>query len=81
MPIAALILAIVLMVAASAHGAAAQGAATGGTKDTGAPTMVFPIRPRDEPPARTAVPNRSHRAHHYRAGRSVIIYHSGVHRR
>jgi hypothetical protein len=39
------------------NAAMGQGAATGGTKDTGSPTMVFPIRPRDEPPSSTAVPN------------------------
>ena len=31
-----------------------------GTKDNPAPTMVFPIRPRDEPARTTAVPNTSH---------------------
>lgn len=42
--------------------ALAQGAATGGTKDTApAPTMVFPVRPRDEPARPTAVPNIPHR--------------------
>jgi hypothetical protein len=37
--------------------AVAQGAATGGTKDTGSPTMVFPVRPREEPAPSTATPN------------------------
>lgn len=32
-------------------------AATGGTRDTAAPSMVVPIRPRDEPAGTTAVPN------------------------
>jgi hypothetical protein len=42
---------------------AATGEAWGqGTKDpsTPVPTMVFPIRPRDEPAAPTAVPNNSY---------------------
>jgi hypothetical protein len=74
MPIIALFLTTVLFVAAAWTSAAvAQGAATGGTKDQGSPTMVFPVRPRDEPPAVTAVPNRSHRIHSP-AGRSVLIY-------
>jgi hypothetical protein len=62
MPITALFLMIVLCVAAFSDSAMAQGASTGGTKDGGSPTMVFPIRPRDEPAAPTAVPNRSHRS-------------------
>ncbi len=67
-------LVIVLCVSAFAGAAAAQGAATGGTKDTGSPAMVFPIRPRDEPPALTAVPNRSHhRMHYYSTGHSLLI--------
>jgi hypothetical protein len=41
------------------HDARAQ-AATGGTKDTAGPTMVYPIRPRDEPPGSTATPNTSY---------------------
>lgn len=81
MPIAALALAMVLVMAAFATEAAAQGAATGGTRDSGAPTMVYPIRPRDEPPARTAVPNRSHYHFHNSAGRSVLIYRYRNHRR
>ncbi len=35
-------------------------AGTGGTNDRPGPTMVFPIRPRDEPPTVTAVPNRAY---------------------
>jgi len=36
----------------------AQGAGTGGTRDvSAAPTMVFSVRPRDEPAGTTAVPN------------------------
>ena len=79
MPIAALFLTIVLGVFAFSHSALAQGAATGGTKDSGAPTMVFPIRPRDEPARPTAVPNRSHRAHPPIWLRRGYYYH--VHRR
>jgi hypothetical protein len=81
MPIAALFMTIVLFVAAFTDVACAQGAATGGTKDMGTPTMVFPIRPRDEPPTRTAVPNRSHHRTHYSTGRSVLIYRYRNHRR
>jgi hypothetical protein len=58
MPIAArFILTIVMCTVASSDAAMAQGAATGGTKDVGSPTMVFPVRPRDEPAQSTAVPN------------------------
>lgn len=82
MPIAAFFLMIVLLVAAFTDAAFAQGAATGGTKDTGSPTMVYPIRPRDEPAASTAVPNRPHhRLHYYSMGRSVLIYRNRSHRR
>jgi hypothetical protein len=63
MPIVALLLTIVLFTAAFSDSAAAQGATTGGTKDSAAPTMVFPIRPRDEPATVTAVPNKPHRPH------------------
>ena len=81
MPSAILFLTIVLVVAGSVQAASAQGAATGGVNDRPAPTMVFPIRPRNEPPARTAVPNRSHqRAHHF-PGRSMLIYRHRNHRR
>ena len=81
MPVAALILTIVLLVAAFNGAVVAQGAATGGTKDMGSPTMVFPIRPRDEPPALTAVPNRSHHRGHYFAGHSLLIYRHRAHQR
>ena len=47
----------VFFFAATVPDAALAQAATGGTKDTAAPTMVFPIRPRNEPPSTTAVPN------------------------
>jgi hypothetical protein len=57
MPIAALFLAAALCVVALSDAAMAQGAATGGTRDTGSPTMVFPVRPRQEPAPSTAVPN------------------------
>jgi hypothetical protein len=63
MPLATLFLMIVLCVAAFSHSAMAQGAATGGTNDSGSPTMVFPIRPRDEPATVTAVPNRPRHAY------------------
>jgi hypothetical protein len=63
MPIAALFLTIVLYIAAFSQPAIAQGAATGGTNDSGSPTMVFPIRPRDEPATVTAVPNRPRHAY------------------
>jgi hypothetical protein len=63
MPIATLFMMIVLFVAACSHPAMAQGAATGGTKDQASPTMVFPIRPRDEPTTPTAVPNKPRRPH------------------
>ena len=56
MPIAALLMAVFCFVVSS-DAAIAQGAATGGTKDVGSPTMVFPIRPRQEPTPSTAVPN------------------------
>jgi hypothetical protein len=48
---------ILLCVSAWADAAWAQG-----TKDPSnpVPSMVFPIRPRDEPAAPTAVPNTSH---------------------
>ncbi len=82
MPVAALLLTIVLLVAAFKDAAYAQGAATGGVNDRPAPTMVFPIRPRDEPPRRTAVPNRSHQHRaHDAAGRSLLIYRNRPHRR
>lgn len=81
MPIVAWFLVIALSVTAFAGAVAAQGAATGGTKDTGSPTMVFPIRPRDEPPTLTAVPNRSHHRMHYSTGRSVLIFQHRAHRR
>ena len=70
----ALCLMIVLCVGAFSDWAMAQGAATGGTKDSGSPTMVFPVRPPDEPAPPTAVPTRSYRAHAHPTGRSVIIY-------
>ncbi len=57
MPIAALFLTVVLCVVAFSDAAVAQGAATGGTRDAGSPTMVSPIRPRQEPAPSTAVPN------------------------
>jgi hypothetical protein len=57
MPIAALFLTVALCVVAFSDAAIAQGAATGGTRDSSSPTMVFPIRPRDEPAPSTAVPN------------------------
>jgi hypothetical protein len=57
MPIVALFFALILSTVAFSDPALAQGAATGGTRDTGSPTMVFPIRPRDGPAASTAVPN------------------------
>jgi hypothetical protein len=63
MPTAALFLTIVLYIAAFSQPAMAQGAATGGTKDSASPTMVFPIRPRDEPATVTAVPNKPRRHH------------------
>lgn len=63
MPIAALFSMIILCLAAFSDSAMAQGAATGGTKDHGSPTMVFPIRPRDEPATPTAVPNKPRRPH------------------
>ena len=50
-----LVLAIILS-AVSPESAVAQ-AATGGTRDTAAPPMVVPIRPRNEPAGSTAVPN------------------------
>lgn len=82
MPTAALLMTLVLVVAALPDVAIAQGAATGGTKDVGSPTMVFPIRPRDEPEAPKAVPTRSYRAHPtYSSGRSVLIYRHRHHRR
>lgn len=81
MPIAALFLTIVLLAAAFPDAALAQGAATGGTKDTASPAMVFPIRPRDEPATRTAVPNRSHHRIHHSAGRSLLIYRYHTHPR
>ena len=56
MSIAARFLMVVLCVVASLETALAQGAATGGTKDGGSPTMVYPIRPREEPGPSTAVP-------------------------
>ena len=57
MPIAKLLLTAALCVVASSDAAMAQGAATGGTRDTGSPTMVFPVGPRGEPAHSTAVPN------------------------
>lgn len=78
MPIAVLFL-MIAFVSAFSQPAMAQGAATGGTKDSGAPTMVFPIRPRDEPARPTAVPNRSHRPHPSIRLRRGYYYH--VHRR
>jgi hypothetical protein len=51
-----LFLAIVFCVASLSEAALAQGAATGGTRDTAGPTMVFPIRPRNGPAPSTAVP-------------------------
>jgi hypothetical protein len=62
MPVAALFLTIVLCLTAFSHSAMAQGASTGGTKDSGSPTMVFPVRP-DEPAAPTAVRNKPRRPH------------------
>jgi hypothetical protein len=56
---ALLFLLTISVVAALPSPALAQGAATGGTRDTGGPTMVFPIRPRTEPGGSTAVPNRT----------------------
>ncbi len=81
MPIAPLLLTIVLCVLAFSHSASAQGAATGGTNDSASPTMVFPIRPRDEPPTKTAVPNRSHHRVHNFAGHSLLIHRYRAHRR
>lgn len=81
MPIAALVFMIILCVAACSDSAMAQGAATGGTKDSAPPTMVFPIRPRDEPPPLTAVPTKPYRAHGHHTGRSLLIYQSRTRRR
>jgi hypothetical protein len=75
MPIVALFLTIVLCVAAFPHSAIAQGAATGGTNDSGSPTMVFPIRPRHEPAAVTAVPNRVRRGYPAVRQRRYYYYH------
>jgi hypothetical protein len=55
--IASLFLTVILCVVAISDAAMAQGAATGGVNDTGSPTMVFPVRPRDGPAPSTAVPN------------------------
>jgi hypothetical protein len=79
MPIVVLFLTIVWCVAASTQTTLAQGAATGGTKDVASPTMVFPIRPRDEQAAPTAVPNRAHRTQP--VGRSWRIYRYRTYRR
>jgi hypothetical protein len=79
MPIVVLVLAIVLCVSVSIPAAVAQGAATGGTKDVGSPTMVIPIRPRDEQVAPTAVPNRAHR--YQPAGSSWRYYRYRTYRR
>jgi hypothetical protein len=57
MPIAKLLLTTVLCIVAFSETAIAQGAATGGVNDTGSPTMVFPVRPRDGPAPSRAVPN------------------------
>lgn len=54
----AAVLCLILCVASTPRAVLAQ-AATGGTNDTAAPRMVFPIRPRDEPPGTTATPNIS----------------------
>lgn len=54
----ALVLMTLLGIIGASNEAAAQGAGTGGTRDVNpAPTMVFPIRPREEPSGSTAVPN------------------------
>jgi hypothetical protein len=79
MPIATVFLVMMLCVAGSPHAAMAQGAATGGTRDSGSPTMVFPIRPRDEPSTPTAVPNRSRHSHP--AIRLRRSYYYRIHRR
>jgi len=47
---------LILCCVAPMDAALAQ-AGTGGTKDSAAPTMVMPIRPRDEARGTTAVPN------------------------
>jgi len=47
---------MVLSGVVTASDAAMAQAATGGTKDAPAPTMVVPIRPRDEPARTNAVP-------------------------
>jgi hypothetical protein len=57
MTIAKLLLTAVLCVVALSDAALGQSAATGGTRDTGSPTMVFPVRPREGPATSTAVPN------------------------
>ena len=66
MPVATLFLTIVLWLTAFSHSAMAQelaqGASTGGTKDSGSPTMVFPVRP-NEPAAPTTVRNKPRRPH------------------
>jgi hypothetical protein len=54
----ALFLVLLFCLSNLSNRAVAQAAGTGGTRDMSpAPTMVFPIRPRTEPPGNTAVPN------------------------
>jgi len=75
MPIAALFLTLVLCVVPLSDAAMAQNAGTGGVNDTGTPTMVFPIRPRDEPTPSTAVPNVRRPLPHVTRLRSPYYYH------
>ena len=57
MRIAPLLFTVIVCVVALSDAAMAQGAATGGTQDTGTGSQLFfPIRPRNEPRASTAVP-------------------------
>jgi hypothetical protein len=74
MPIAALFLTVVLWIVALSDAAVAQGAATGGVNDTGSPTMVIPIRPRQEPAPSTAVPNVARGQQHVPWLRSPYYY-------
>lgn len=52
-----LILILAFYAVVSSESAATAQAATGGTNDTASPSMVVPIRPRNEPAGTTAVPN------------------------
>ena len=79
MRIAPVLFTVIVSVVALSDAAMAQGAATGGTQDTGTGSQLFfPIRPRNEPRASTAVPTVPPQGRVVRLGRARFPIH--IHR-